>query len=161
MEEKQRRQHIQPAHIRLHKELKISFCCDIGCQNLRNTASNYKFDHIPAATTRQKNWQQLWLNEIKRADWTGTIIKHDRICSTHFYIHFYIIICNCIYIVVINCGWNINVAVKIVAWLNWNVFTSSSWLDRDGELDFTIHHVRRDPPHSNSPVRSSILWVRV
>ncbi len=26
----------------------------------------------------------------------------------------YIIICNCIYIVVINCGWN-NVAVKIVA----------------------------------------------
>ncbi len=27
----------------------------------------------------------------------------------------YIIICNCIYIVVINCGWNNNVAVKIVA----------------------------------------------
>ncbi len=27
----------------------------------------------------------------------------------------YIIICNCIYSVVINCGWNNNVAVKIVA----------------------------------------------
>ncbi len=27
----------------------------------------------------------------------------------------YIIICNCIYIVVINCGWNNNVDVKIVA----------------------------------------------
>ncbi len=27
----------------------------------------------------------------------------------------FIIICNCIYIVVINCGWNNNVAVKIVA----------------------------------------------
>ncbi len=73
----------------------------------------------------------------------------------------YIIICNCIYIVVINCGWNNNVAVKIVACWNWNVFTSSSWLDRHGEFVFTIHHVRRDPPHSNNPVRSSILWVRV
>ncbi len=27
----------------------------------------------------------------------------------------YTIICNCIYIVVINCGWNNNLAVKIVA----------------------------------------------
>ncbi len=68
----------------------------------------------------------------------------------------YIIFCNCIYIVVINCGWNNNVVVKIFACWNWNVFTSSSWLDRHGEFVFTIH-VRRDPPHSNSPVRSSIL----
>ncbi len=59
------------------------------------------------------------------------------------------------------CGWNSNVAIKIVAGWNWNVFTSSSWLDRHGEFVFTIHHVRCDPPHSNSPFRSSILWVRV
>ncbi len=72
----------------------------------------------------------------------------------------YIIICNCIYIVVINCGWNNNVAVKIVACWNQNVFTSSSWLDRHGEFVFTIH-VRHDPPHSNNPVRLSILWVSV
>ncbi len=39
-------------------------------------------------------------------------------------------------------------------------FTSPSWLDRHGELVFTIH-VRHDPPHSNNPVRSSILWVSV
>ncbi len=26
----------------------------------------------------------LWLNVIKRADWTGTIVKHGHICSTHF-----------------------------------------------------------------------------
>ncbi len=74
--------------------------------------------------------------------------------------YLYIIICNCIYIGVINCGWNNNVAVKIVACWNWNVFTSSSWLDRHGEFVFTIH-VRRDPPHRNNPVRSSILWVSV
>ncbi len=34
----------------------------------------------------------------------------------------------------INCGWNNNVAVNIVACWNWNVFTSSSWLDRHGEF---------------------------
>ncbi len=68
----------------------------------------------------------------------------------------YIIICNCIYIVVINCGWNNNVAVKIVDCVNRNVFESSSCLDRHSEFVFTIH-VGCDPPHSNSPVRSSIL----
>ncbi len=49
----------------------------------------------------------------------------------------YIIICNCIYSVVMNCGWNNNVAVKTVACWNWNIFTSSSWLDRQGEFVFT------------------------
>ncbi len=45
----------------------------------------------------------------------------------------YIIICNCIYIVVINCGWNNNVAVKIVDCVNRNVFESSICLDRHSE----------------------------
>ncbi len=40
-----------------------------------------------------------------------------------------LIICNCKYIVVINCGWNNIVAVKIVACWNWDIYTSS-WLDR-------------------------------
>ncbi len=66
------------------------------------------------------------------------------------------------YSVVINCGWNNNVAVKIVSCWNLKVFTASSWLDRHGEFVFTkVIHVRRDPPHSNSSVRSSILSVRV
>ncbi len=52
-----------------------------------------------------------------------------------------------------------NVAVKIVACWNRNVFTSSSLLWH-WELVFTIH-LRCDPPHSYSPVRSSILCVRV
>ncbi len=64
-------------------------------------------------------------------------------------------ICNCIYIAVINCGWNNKVAVKIVACWNWNVFTSSSWLDRHGELVFTIH-VRRDPPQIVHPLSESV-----
>ncbi len=49
----------------------------------------------------------------------------------------FLIICNCIYIV-INCGWNNNVAVKIVACWSWSVFTSS-WLDRHGKFVFTIN----------------------
>ncbi len=28
--------------------------------------------------------RQLWLKEIKRVDWTETIVKHDCICSSHF-----------------------------------------------------------------------------
>ncbi len=32
-----------------------------------------------------------------------------------------IIYCNCLYIVVINCGWNNNVAIQIVACWNWNI----------------------------------------
>ncbi len=41
------------------------------------------------------------------------------------------------YSVVINCGWNNNVAVKIVACWNRNVF--SSWLDRHSEFVFTVN----------------------
>ncbi len=60
------------------------------------------------------------------------------------------------YSVVINCSCN-NVAVKIVACWNWNVFTSSSWLDRHGEFVFTLH-VRCDPPHSNLSDRPLFEW---
>ncbi len=104
-------------------------------------------------------WARLKISCISRICrvWNNVCVH---VCKTTNWRFIYIIICNCIYIVVINCGWNNNVAVKIVACWNWNVFTSSSWLDRHGEFVFTIH-VRRDPPHSNNPVRSSILWVRV
>ncbi len=46
-------------------------------------ASIWNFNAYPAVSARQKR-QQLWLNEIKRADWTDTIVKHDRVCSSHF-----------------------------------------------------------------------------
>ncbi len=39
---------------------------------------------ISTATARQKNKRQLWLNAIKRVDWTETIVKLDRVCSLHF-----------------------------------------------------------------------------
>ncbi len=42
------------AQIRLHNELNISSGCDVVCQNQCNTASNKKFDRIPAANARQK-----------------------------------------------------------------------------------------------------------
>ncbi len=32
----------------------------------------------------KKKRQQLWLNAIKRVDWTETIVKNARICSAHF-----------------------------------------------------------------------------
>ncbi len=32
----------------------------------------------------KKNRRQLWLNAIKRADWTETIVKHDHVCKANF-----------------------------------------------------------------------------
>ncbi len=43
----------------LHNELKISSCCDVGCQNQNDTAS-YTCCHC-----QTKKWRQLWLNAIK------------------------------------------------------------------------------------------------
>ncbi len=56
------------------EELKISSCCDVGCPNWLHTCCHCQ-TKIP---------QHLWLNEIKRADWTETIIKTVRVCSAHF-----------------------------------------------------------------------------
>ncbi len=70
----------KPAQIRLHKELKISSCCDVGCQNRCSRGSNLTFLRITAA--RQKK-RRLWLNEIKQADWTETIDKNAHSCSVH------------------------------------------------------------------------------
>ncbi len=86
--------------------------------------------------------------------WTNVCVH---VCKTTNWRFICLIICNCIYTIVINCGWNNNVAVKIVACWNWNIYTSS-WLDRHGEFVLTIH-VRCDPTGGN-PVRSSILWVK-
>ncbi len=57
----------KPAQIRLHKELKISSCCDVGCQNRHSTGSNLKLYRIPAATARQKNRRHV----VKRDKMSG------------------------------------------------------------------------------------------
>ncbi len=81
-------------------------------------------------------------------------------CKTTNWWFICLIVCNCLYIVVIDCGWNNNVAVQIVACWNWNIYIYiyTSWLDRHGEFVFTIQ-VRCDSTGGNS-VRSSILWVK-
>ncbi len=33
---------------------------------------------------KKKKRRQLWLNELKRADWTETIVKNACVCSAHF-----------------------------------------------------------------------------
>ncbi len=76
-------------------------------------------------------WAHLKISCISRicCVWNNVCVH---VCKTINWRFIYIIICNCIYIVVINCGWNNNIAVKIVACWNVNVFRSSSWLDRHG-----------------------------
>ncbi len=33
---------------------------------------------------KKQKRQQLWLNEIKRVDWTETIVRDDRLCNARF-----------------------------------------------------------------------------
>ncbi|XP_065114905.1 uncharacterized protein [Paramisgurnus dabryanus] len=64
----------------------MSSCCVFGCQNRRNSTfgSKLKFYRIPADIPSQKSRRQLWLNAIRRTDWTETIINNARVCSAHF-----------------------------------------------------------------------------
>ncbi len=59
------------------------------------------------------------------------------VCKTSNWRFICLIICNCIYIVVINCGRNNNVALKNSYLLKLKIYTS--WLDGHGEFVFIIH----------------------
>ncbi len=43
---------------------------------------NFKAYLLPVPDKKKR--QPLWLNEIKRADWTEIIVKNARVCSAHF-----------------------------------------------------------------------------
>ncbi|KAJ8290531.1 hypothetical protein GJAV_G00014090 [Gymnothorax javanicus] len=58
----------------------MSSCCVFGCQNRKSKNSDLKFYRIPATASQR----QLWLNAIRRRDWTETIIKNAHVCSAHF-----------------------------------------------------------------------------
>ncbi len=77
------------------------------------------------------------------------------VCKTTNWRLICLIICNCIYIVVINCGWNNNVAVKIVACWHWNIYIH---LHDYLSLLYTLDVSRST---WGNPVRLSILWVKV
>lgn len=49
-------------------------CCVLGCQNRKN--KKLKFYRIPA-TASQSNCRQVWLNAIRRKDWTKSITKNS------------------------------------------------------------------------------------
>ncbi|XP_055012317.1 uncharacterized protein LOC129409755 isoform X2 [Boleophthalmus pectinirostris] len=64
----------------------MSSCCVLGCENWRNNTcdSKLKFYRIPADTPSQKTRRQLWLNAIRRSNWTETIVNNAHVCSAHF-----------------------------------------------------------------------------
>ncbi|CAL9699700.1 unnamed protein product [Knipowitschia caucasica] len=62
----------------------MSGCCVYGCSN-RNTQPGLKFYRIPRGSRPfQSNRRRLWLQAIKREDWTEDTIKNARICGAHF-----------------------------------------------------------------------------
>ncbi len=60
-------------------------------------------------------WAPLKMSCISRLCRVWNTLMSVCMCVKQQTDDLYTIICNCIYIVVINCGWNNNVAVKIVA----------------------------------------------
>ncbi|KAJ8278516.1 hypothetical protein GJAV_G00088470 [Gymnothorax javanicus] len=62
----------------------MSGCCVFGCQN-RYSTGGLKFYWIPTGSRPfQRNRRRLWLQAIKRTDWTEDTIKNARACSAHF-----------------------------------------------------------------------------
>ncbi|XP_051955002.1 uncharacterized protein LOC127624285 [Xyrauchen texanus] len=62
----------------------MSGCCVYGCTN-RYSTKGLKFYRIPTGSRSfQKNRRRLWLQAIKRVDWSEDIIKNARVCSAHF-----------------------------------------------------------------------------
>ncbi len=64
----------KPAQIRLHKELKISSCCDVGCQNRCSRGSNLTFLRITAAAARQK---KTTTTVVVKRDKTSGLDRND------------------------------------------------------------------------------------
>ncbi|XP_042566525.1 zinc finger MYM-type protein 4 isoform X3 [Clupea harengus] len=60
-------------------------CCVVGCQNRSTKIKGLHFYRIPSGKRPfNANRRRLWLQAIKRVDWTEDIIKNARICGAHF-----------------------------------------------------------------------------
>lgn len=63
----------------------VDHCCAIGCQNTREKkkgVSNQIY-RIPKAS-KNKEQKELWIKNIRRANWPQKKIDNARICSDHF-----------------------------------------------------------------------------
>ena len=64
---------------------KMPSCCVVGCQNRSTKIKGLNFYRIPSGKRPfNANRRRLWLQAIKRVDWTEDIIKNARICGAHF-----------------------------------------------------------------------------
>ena len=54
-----------------------SYCCAVGCTNLRGRA-NVSFFRFP----KDKRQRRAWVARVRRAKWK--VSEHSRICSAHF-----------------------------------------------------------------------------
>ncbi|XP_047433924.1 uncharacterized protein LOC125003789 isoform X2 [Mugil cephalus] len=65
---------------------RMSSCCVVGCRNRRTKVSDtkLKFYRIPTNTECHQGRRKLWLDAIKRENWTEAAIGNARVCSAHF-----------------------------------------------------------------------------
>uniref|UniRef100_A0A8C4F5V6 Uncharacterized protein n=1 Tax=Dicentrarchus labrax TaxID=13489 RepID=A0A8C4F5V6_DICLA len=58
-------------------------CCAVGCKNRYSTANGLHFYRIPSTNTPiEAERRRLWLQAIRRSDWTDEIISHETIKPT-------------------------------------------------------------------------------
>ncbi|XP_057195611.1 uncharacterized protein LOC130557658 isoform X3 [Triplophysa rosa] len=60
-------------------------CCAVGCLNRNRRKDGLHFYRIPSSRKPfEAKRRSLWLQAIKRTDWTDEIIGNSRLCSAHF-----------------------------------------------------------------------------
>ncbi|XP_068183247.1 zinc finger protein 182-like isoform X2 [Antennarius striatus] len=60
-------------------------CCVVGCLNRHGTTKTLHFYRIPSLRSPlDAERRRLWLEAIKRTDWTAEKIRNSRLCSAHF-----------------------------------------------------------------------------
>nr|XP_055051016.1 uncharacterized protein LOC129436797 [Misgurnus anguillicaudatus] len=60
-------------------------CCAVGCRNRNGKKDGLHFYRIPSTRTPFDNKRRLlWLQALKRTDWSEVNIRNSRVCSAHF-----------------------------------------------------------------------------
>ncbi|XP_065658723.1 peroxynitrite isomerase THAP4-like [Hydra vulgaris] len=61
-------------------------CCAVGCMNKRIKGDkSLSFYRIPFGNTEESNNRRvLWLQALKRENWSTSMIDNARLCSKHF-----------------------------------------------------------------------------
>jgi hypothetical protein len=60
-------------------------CCAVECTNRQEKGNGLKFYRIPKGKSAFKQYRRrLWIQAIRRENWSKELIDKARVCSVHF-----------------------------------------------------------------------------